>query len=67
MHKWRNSSPNHSTYLNLGVNEYKKASIQTFDRDVGVLSFGYSNVAKDTDIETFSVVYGLKEKFWYVW
>ena len=37
--------------------------MQTFDKDVAVLSFGYPNVVKDTGIETFSVVYGLKEKF----
>ena len=37
--------------------------IQTFDSDVVVLSFGYANIVKNAGVETFSVVYAPKEKY----
>ena len=33
------------------------------DSDVVVLSFGYTNIVNDADVEMFSVVYGPKETY----
>ena len=47
--------------INLGLNEFKEVSIQTVDRDVVVLSFGYANIVKDAGVEKLSMVYGPRE------
>ena len=49
--------------INLGINDYKEVSRETVDSDVVVLSFGYANIVKDTDVENFPMVSGPKEKY----
>ena len=46
--------------INLGVNDYKKVSIQTVDSDVVVLSYGCANIVKDAGFANFSKVCGTK-------